>query len=125
MRSPAEIEADVRAAMVRWSAASGSEHAALWGLSHSIVHWRSRGLCSGAIVEASLVLDPVTTVRDAHALAGDLRVAVLRAVPDVHEIDLHLELFDGSLKSPASIGTCRHRDELPPDFRLGPGSGEQ
>jgi len=140
MRSPAEIEADVRAAMVRWSqlprqtrveaagATAGDQltrataRQALWGLSHTLVHWRSRDACSGAIVEASLVLDPETRLRDAHGLARDLREVVLRAVPDVHEIDLHLELFDGSDRCPASVGAVQAAEELPPHFRLEPRS---
>lgn len=124
MRSPAEIEADVRVAMVRWSELDAPElsgtvsGAALWGLSHTLVHWRARGACSGAIVEASLILDPKTSVHDAHRLAGDLRESVLRAVPDVHEIDLHLELFDGSASSPVSVADVIARDALPPLLQL-------
>ena len=75
---------------------------------------------AGAIVQASLVLYPHTRVADAHKLAIDLREVILRAVPDVHDVDLHIELFDGSAQCPSTIGTLGAREELPTAFRLNP-----
>jgi len=60
----------------------------------------------GAVVEASLIIDPDATVREAHRHAVRVRHAVLSAVPDVAEVDLHLELFerDGThVRSPADL----------------------
>ena len=89
MSSRAEIEADVRRAIF------GSGRAGLRAVSRTRLHWRSRDACSGAIVEAALVLEPSLSLEEAHALARAVRVAVLRAVPGVLDVDLHAELFDG------------------------------
>ena len=108
MRSPAAIEADVRRAI------GATQHAALWGLSHSHVHWRARDACSGAIVEMNLVLDPAISVHEAHALASELRATAMREVPGLLDVDLHAELFDGAAGCDAYLGSITS----PTDERL-------
>ena len=116
MRSPAEIEADVRRAI------SATKFDALWGVSHSHVHWRSREACSGAIVEMNLVLDPSISLHQAHKLASELRESAMRAVPGLIDVDLHAELFDGAAGCHVDLGTISSPDDerLPVGMRLRP-----
>lgn len=107
MRSPRAIEADVRAALASAELAHGER---LWGLSHSIVHWETKR--SGAIVEASLIVDPAMSVHDAHELAHTAHDATLRAVPDLLDVDLHLELYE------KSAHYLKSADDVPRELRL-------
>ena len=59
------------------------------------VHPHVYGVCM-ACAQASLVLDPSISVREAHAIGASVRAAVLRQVPGLLDVDLHAELFDGS-----------------------------
>lgn len=78
MRSPVDIEGDVRAAIV---AHGLSGPGCVWGLTHAHIHWETRR--NGAIVEANIVADPDIGVRDAYRLSTRVKAAILQAVPDV------------------------------------------
>eukprot|EP00927_Polykrikos_kofoidii_P073769 TRINITY_DN69799_c0_g1_i1.p1 TRINITY_DN69799_c0_g1~~TRINITY_DN69799_c0_g1_i1.p1 ORF type:complete len:584 (+),score=94.47 TRINITY_DN69799_c0_g1_i1:30-1781(+) len=123
MRPSSAIVDDVRAAIVL--AGVDATHEEVWGLAHATVHWRTSFSCgsdksigdgrserrSGAVVEASLVLDPTLTILRAHEIAVALRSAVLALVPDVADVDLHNELFGKG-------GLLTARRDVPIEHRL-------
>lgn len=80
MRSAAQYDHDVRAALVRH--ALGGQ-GGVWGVTHANVHWHT--FKGGALVEACLVCDPRMSVGDVHALSRRAHDAILATVPDVIE----------------------------------------
>ncbi|KAJ1626048.1 cation efflux family-domain-containing protein [Pavlovales sp. CCMP2436] len=109
MRRRGDYDADVRAAIALAPGLAGE--GGVWGVSHSQLHWNTRK--GGAIIEASLVMDPSVSVGHAHALSRRVRQAVLATAPDVIEMDCHLELFDKESESVPSTAA-----QLPEAWRL-------
>jgi len=82
MRPQSQIKHDVEQVLKQ------PEFKDIRGISHFTCHFLTNRLT----VQLELILDPDLTIHQAANIARDVRAAVAGAVPDVQDVDVHLEL---------------------------------
>mmetsp|Transcript_4823 Transcript_4823/g.6860 ORF Transcript_4823/g.6860 Transcript_4823/m.6860 type:complete len:548 (+) Transcript_4823:167-1810(+) len=95
-RTHPEIESDIREVVRKVQ----GNHTAIKAVTHTSLHYRrpnERHKAPYVLAEVSLVFDSGITVAAAKMAALVIRDEIVKSVPDVEEVDVHMELLHGVL----------------------------